>query len=61
MNKLSPLTEWQIAKKISAQKEFRVLTNKERKLALSAAKFANLRIFTRAASGAEGFNVYFSK
>lgn len=55
MSKLKELTELQIASKIKAGIDFTVKTNRERKKALSAAKYLGSDIVTRAL--ADGFQV----
>ena len=55
------MTEIQIASKIKAGKNFKVSTNRERKMALTAAKYLGVDIITRICSDASGFDVYFPK
>lgn len=60
MSAKQKMTELQIAAKIKAGKPFTVPAERERKMALSAAKYLGIGIFTKA-NYHEGFNIFFTR
>lgn len=59
MKTKTKLSSLAIGAKIRAGKNFRVGTNLERKAAISAARFAGVKIVTRAVVFGNGFTIHF--